>query len=230
MDVEFEERGERYEIKMIYHALLEPQVRSWVQLHPAGFVTSFPPRQVNNIYFDTQDMDTYNDHIESASLRRKLRFRWYGENRAVARGQVEVKNKRQRSGWKLVQPVEADLYLRRQDWSELQAALLAQTSGVFHQLLAVSRPLVINCYRREYFVSPDERIRLTLDTALVNYDQWLCARPNLDFATPSREALIMELKCDLQHARLLSDVIAAFPQRANAYSKFVSAMDAWIER
>ena len=112
----------------------------------------------------------------------------------------------------------------------IHAALLAKTSGVFHQLLAVARPLVINTYRREYYVSSDEHIRLTLDFDLTNYDQWLCARPNLDFKTPHRDGLVMELKCDLPHARQLADVIAAFPQRANAYSKFVTALDAWVGR
>ena len=230
MTVEFEERGVRYELKMMYDATLAPQVRGWVQLHPAGFITPFPPRRVNNIYFDTYDLDTYNDHIESVNLRRKLRFRWYGENLELARGQIEVKNKSERSGWKLVQPVDIELDLRRADWASIHAALLAKTDGIFHQLLAVARPLVINTYWREYYVSADEAIRLTLDFDLTNYDQWLCARPNLDFKTPHRDGLVMELKCDLNHARQLADVIAAFPQRANAYSKFVTALDAWVGR
>lgn len=230
MAIELEERGVRYELKMIYDSLLAPQVRSWVQLHPAGFITPFPPRRVNNIYFDTYDLDTYNDHIESVNLRRKLRFRWYGENLERARGQIEVKNKSERSGWKLVQQVETELDLRDSDWTQIQSTLNRTTDGVFQQLLAVSRPLVINTYRREYYVSSDAHIRLTLDEDLVNYDQWLCARPNLDFATPQRAALIMELKCDLSHARQLADVLASFPQRANAYSKFVTALDAWTGR
>lgn len=230
MTLEFEERGMRYEMKMVYDALLASQVRSWVQVHPAGFMRSFPPRKVNNIYFDTPDLDTYNDHIESVSLRRKLRFRWYGEDLAVARGQLEVKNKTERSGWKLVQPLDLELDLRCADWASIHAALLAESDGVFHHLLAVARPTLINTYRREYFVSDDEYIRLTLDFDLANYDQWLCARPNLDFRTPHREAMVMELKCDLPHARQLAEVIAAFPQRANAYSKFVTALDAWVGR
>ena len=70
----------RYELKQTYSELFLPELRSWVQMHPAGFRTAYPPRWVNSIYFDTPDLDSFNDHIAGVPVRRKLRYRWYGED------------------------------------------------------------------------------------------------------------------------------------------------------
>ena len=46
----------RYELKQTYSELFLPELRSWVQMHPAGFREAYPPRWVNSIYFDTPDL------------------------------------------------------------------------------------------------------------------------------------------------------------------------------
>ncbi|MGB8981022.1 MAG: VTC domain-containing protein, partial [Anaerolineales bacterium] len=74
----------RYEIKMAYEPGLLPELRSWIHSHPAGFATAYPPRQVNSAYMDTPDLNSFNDHLSGIPLRRKLRFRWYGEDLAKA--------------------------------------------------------------------------------------------------------------------------------------------------
>ncbi len=225
-----EQRNARYELKMECEQALLPSARSWTMLHSAGFHQAYPPRQVNNIYFDTLDMDTYNDHVEGVPERRKLRFRWYGADLGAARGQLELKEKNERVGWKLIQPVDGQMDLRGCDWSEIQRSILAgirngQQSGIFQEMLQATRPIMINCYQREYYISADERVRLTLDYDQQVYDQWLSARPNLAFRSPSLDRMLIELKSDVQHARYLADVLAEFPLRINRHSKYTSAID-----
>jgi len=232
--MDFELRGARYEIKMECEEIQYAQVRNWVQVNNAAFREAFPPRQVNSLYFDTAGLDSFNDHIESLPERRKFRFRWYGKALRSARGQLELKCKRERVGWKYVLPVDADLDLYSHDWYDIQQKIALgierAPDKLFYELLRVSNPLVIIVYEREYFVSFDEAIRLTVDYNLRAYDQWLSPRPNLDFQLPLVRSMMIEFKCAVEHSKQLADIIAEFPLRANRYSKYVTALDSLLER
>jgi len=220
----------RYELKFPFENLSRFEMESWVRLHSWGFRVAYPPRQVNNIYFDSLSMDTFNDHIEGVPLRRKLRYRWYGRDLAQARGQLEVKNKSERAGWKLIQPVDEILHLDQMSWGEIMKVLRSHADGIFRELLEVSGPVLINHYQREYYVSGDGRVRLTLDYDLCSYRQWVDFFPNLSFKLPELDSVLIEIKSDVIHGREVSDVIAEFPLRAWRYSKYVDGMDSILER
>lgn len=213
----------RYEIKQAYSDLRLPELRSWVQVHPAGFHTAYPARRVNSIYFDTHGLDTFNDHISGVPVRRKLRYRWYGDDLRVARnGQVEVKNKSELAGWKLIEKLEADFVLENSNWAGLIDQMRGASSGVIKELLSISRPVVLTVYYREYFVSADRQVRLTIDSRLKGYSQFLTSRPNINFSQPGDGQIILELKSDINQAAELADMLSHFPVRAGRYSKFVT--------
>lgn len=225
----------RYELKLECEPATFAQVAAWICLHAAGFREAYPARQVNSLYLDTLSFDTLNDHIEGVPERRKLRYRWYGPDLGTARGQLELKNKRERVGWKVIQPVQGVIDLRHCDWTTIRRDLLAGLEAgaqqpLFRELLSIARPFVLNSYRRRYYVSADGRVRLTVDDALRAYDQLLAARPNLAFALPLPDVFLVELKCDVQHAAYLADVLAQFPLRVHRHSKYVSALSSFLER
>ena len=213
----------RYELKQVYPELYLPELRSWVHLHPAGFRIAYPPRWVNSIYLDTHGLDTFNDHISGVPVRRKLRYRWYGKDLHVAHdGQVEVKNKSELAGWKLIEKLSPDFLLEDNSWPKLVDEMRAASSGVIKELLSVSRPVLLTVYYREYYVSADGRFRLTIDSNLKGYDQFLYPRPNLIFCNPSDGQVILELKSEVSLAGELADVLSHFPVRAGRYSKYVT--------
>jgi hypothetical protein len=214
----------RYELKMTYGLTSLQEVRGWVLGHPAAFVTAYPPRWVNSLYFDTPDLDSYNDHLAGVPERRKLRFRWYGESLRFARGQMEIKNKSERAGWKITQPIDREFDLEAMDWLQIMSGLQQSSSGMIHELLSVVQPTVITVYWREYFVSSDHLVRLTLDSDLQAYDQWFTPQPNLWFRQPPGESLILEIKSDVANASLLADILAHFPNRVERRSKYVEAV------
>lgn len=228
----------RYELKFECEPTSFAQVASWIRLHSAGFRESYAPRQVNSLYLDTLSFDTLNDHIESVPERRKLRFRWYGPDLGVARGQMELKSKRERAGWKVVQPVNCLIDFLHCDWSAVRQDLLGGLAGDpasaeqahFRELLQIARPFVLNSYQRQYYVSADGRVRLTVDDHLRAYDQLLTVRPNLSFHLPLPDMFIIELKCDVRHATYLADVLAEFPLRVHRHSKYVTALSSFLER
>lgn len=201
------------------------EVRGWTVCHPCAFAVAYPPRWVNSVYFDTPDLDCYNDHLSGVPERRKLRFRWYGSLFAEARGQMEVKNKRERAGWKIIQPVDRGFSFESVDWAEVLGSLREQTDGIVRELLWVARPVVMTVYSREYYVSADGLVRLTIDTDLQAYSQLFTSRPNLWFCQPVEPKVIVELKSDVSNANQLADILAYFPQRAGRQSKFLDSME-----
>ncbi len=213
----------RYELKQTYSELFLPELHSWVQMHPAGFRTAYPPRWVNSIYFDTPDLDSFNDHIAGVPVRRKLRYRWYGENLGIAHnGQVEVKNKSEAAGWKLIEKVAPDLILENNSWARFMDQIRLETSGVVKELLSVTRPVLLTVYYREYYVSANQLVRLTIDSRMKGYDQYLTACPNLRFCQPGDKQVILELKSEVSKLSELTDVLSHFPARSSRYSKYVT--------
>lgn len=220
----------RYEIKMAYEPGRLPELRSWIDSHPAGFATAYPPRQVNSIYMDTPDLNSFNDHLAGIPLRRKLRFRWYGEDLAKAKGSMEVKNKSERVGWKIVQAVECEFDLAGTTWDQIMNELRGNTTNVVHEMLCAARPVVLTVYFREYYVSGDGLVRLTIDTDLRAYDQLMTARPNIWFPQSLEQAVIVEIKSDQENAAYISDVLSHFPIRSNRYSKFLTNLSLSLVR
>ena len=232
--MEYQISGLRYEIKMECDQFFMPQVESWVNAHPAGFRKAYPARWVNSVYLDTNSLDTLNDHMDGVPVRRKFRFRWYGEDLAFARGQFEIKNKNERVGWKLIQPVDRTFDLQTSSWYAIHQQMLEYLetikSNLFLELLKVSRPLVLIRYYRDYYVSGDGHIRLTIDSRQKAYDQWMAAYPNLTFQLPGQELIVTELKTEVSNARNMANLLAEFPLRARRHSKFVSAVSSLLDR
>lgn len=212
----------RYEFKMVYAATSLPEVHSWVRLHSAGFRQAYPPRRVNNIYFDTADSDTFYDHVDGIGVRRKLRFRWYGESFAFQGGTLEIKHKAARVGRKLTQRITCPLDLAALDWAAVRRALLAQAEEGFCELLPVVIPTLINHYRREYYVSADGKTRLTLDYDLRAFCQHAAA-PNIRYPVPPEEVMLIEFKRGLEDEASFAALLAEFPQRVTRYSKYVDS-------
>ena len=48
----------RFEVKFSYPTHFDSQVMVWVKAHSQGFRTAYPPRRINNVYFDTPSFDT----------------------------------------------------------------------------------------------------------------------------------------------------------------------------
>ena len=216
----------RYEIKLQYDGLCLHNVRQWIRLHSLAFVPSYPSRQVNNIYFDTSGLDSLNDHLSGVGDRRKLRFRWYGENIEHGCGQLEIKQKINRLGWKYTFPIPTTLDLAHMNWAQIHEIIQQHTEGIFYEMVSISRPVIINSYQRDYFVASDRQTRLTLDYEIEAYDQQLAQAPNIKFLGPLLNLVILEIKCETETDADLPQVIDEFPLRTGKHSKYITGMSA----
>ncbi len=222
----------RYEVKMVMDAFQLGQVRSWVYTHSNAFHVSFPPRQVNNIYFDTFDHQFMLDHIDGVAERGKYRYRWYGNTWQLEGGQLEIKKKMAKLGQKDLFPFSGSIDLSHCSWRELYLALRRGfkecTPGTI-DLLELLLPTLINHYQREYYLSMDGVVRLTLDYDMVAYEQRFGLKPNLNYPQPARSNLVIEIKGAKDEHRRIADTLSEFPQRCSQNSKYLNGLEysAW---
>lgn len=220
----------RYEIKIPLESWRGDEAEAWVRLHPAHWRVAYPSRQVNNLYFDSQSLVSLNANLSGVADRAKLRLRWYGPDlQHVEGGNLELKIKEGWVGRKKIVPVPHGFDLRAGTWSDLVRHLrgaLALPATAWLDVFAL--PVLINRYRRAYYVTPDGGVRLTVDSDLVAYDQRPSLRPNLNRPAPLESVVIVELKAGVDAAARLSKILEHFPVRAGRFSKYVQGLvGAW---
>jgi hypothetical protein len=98
----------RYERKFLAGRVSLAEVLALVRRPPALFREAYPPRSVNNNYFDSPALRDYHDHIQGVACRSKTRIRWYGScGAAVERPVLERKIKQGAVGGKVSHPLPA---------------------------------------------------------------------------------------------------------------------------
>jgi hypothetical protein len=216
----------RYEIKFVADSIRYHELERWILMNPAGFHTSFPPRQVNNVYFDTPDLFAYAENLSGASSRSKVRLRWYGATHHPEKTVLEIKRRRNHLGWKHHFP-GGSMDFDHQTWRELRSDLRKSLTPAGRVWLDESpQPVLINRYFRQYFESPEGGLRATLDFRQQVYDQRLKSRPNLRFRANLPDTLVVEIKFGRHDHSLGSEVIASLPVRVSRNSKYMIGVGA----
>jgi len=211
----------RYEIKMVFNGLQTDLVRSLVIGHSQLFKKAFPSRQVNNIYFDTEDFQLRDAHIQGNNSRFKIRHRWYHDTWKFFDSQLEIKSKSGNLGTKVVFPIPLKIDLTSTSWNGLLTKIRPFINQEYQHIFLNTRPVLINYYQREYFESADQLIRITLDSRINSISQVFNGRPDLLRKKPYRNTCIMEIKADSAYHQEIASVLAEFPQYCTAYSKYI---------
>jgi hypothetical protein len=211
----------RYEIKLVCQRHRLGQARAWFRLHPAGFVVAYPQRRVNNLYLDTPHLSSLQDNLGGISARQKLRLRWYGESTRHIRAYLELKRKQNMLGYKRRAMLACDLDLAL-PWRDILEAIRANSDPDWLPLLQTAcQPVLINHYEREYYVTLDGAVRITLDRDQVAYGQRLSLRPNLQARLHIADTVVIEVKAPREQAERLQDIVSRFPVPRSRSSKYV---------
>ena len=123
---------------------------------------------INNIYFDTPGFDFFYDNVNGDYIRKKIRIRWYDETFAHQKKlTLEYKLKNGLMGDKISYPL-TNIYTGegfeiRQMRNEIKINQLV--IPVENELLT-NFPTLLSRYVREYFISDDNKCRITLDKDL----------------------------------------------------------------
>ncbi len=108
-----------------------------------------PIRRVNSIYFDTSDLETFNDGEEGVVPRKKFRFRWYGNSNTISQnlGSIEIKT----------------TYEHFKEKNTITKKKILEAKKYFATLLNVKLfPICQISYDRAYYLN-DENYRFTFD-------------------------------------------------------------------
>jgi SPX domain protein involved in polyphosphate accumulation len=211
---------------MVFSELDKDQVRSIILGHSNLFSKVFPPRQVNNIYFDTHDQQLRNDHIQGSLTRSKIRFRWYQPTSKIENGQLEIKTKQSNLGRKTTYPLKSSIDLEAGSWKDIQLSIADQLSEQIKSSFLQTWPILINHYQREYYQNADQNIRITLDYGLRSFDQAFATKPNLIIQSPMLNLSVLEIKANAEEFRQVSEVLDEFPHYAQAFSKYLQGTEA----
>ena len=203
----------KYRIDEISFGAVEQIVRS----HPASFRKAYPDRQVNNIYFDTPGLSTFEDNVAGVSDRCKYRVRWYGEIvPKPVNANFEIKIKSNQLGTKKTIPI-GDI-----DLMDLET--LTQKVNQLSSDINLLQPFLANAYQRAYYESLDGRFRITLDHQLKfcfpNYTSIL----NLNRFHQDFSGIIVELKYNESEDDNANQIMQYLPFRNTKNSKYVSGL------
>ena len=223
---EAQTREYRYERKFLVEELDAGQVRLMVRRHPAMFYEPYPPRVVNNLYLDTEEMDNYYANLSGAAERCKVRVRWYGELfGAVASPVLEFKIKNGLVGTKQSHPFPA--FRLDENFSQRYFQGLARDSDlpdpVRHHLRTLN-VVLCNNYRRWYYASKDGRYRVTVDTGMAYYR---VRKFGNRFVGRVRDdgRVIVEMKYEKPFEPQADRVAGFFPFRITRNSKYVTGIE-----
>ncbi len=216
----------RCERKFLPPAGALEDVLARIRRHPALFREAYPPRWINNLYFDTPDLRSFHDHVCGLSWRDKTRLRWYGPaGEAVVHPVLERKIKRGIVSGKLGYRLSPLSLNGGMPWAEVQQRQASsELPERLREHLRERRPVLVNRYLRRYYLSADGRLRLTVDTDLEFRDARGAngSLPRLAVAGPR---IILELKYAPDHAEEAAAATQALPFRLTRCSKYVLGVE-----
>jgi len=220
-------RSWRCERKALVDGLDAQQMRMLLRRHPGMFYEPFPPRFINNLYLDSEDLRNYEDNLTGAKDRHKARIRWYGDLLGTAhRPMLEFKVKKGLVGTKYSYPLPdfrfEDGFSHADLQRLIQSANLPERTRFYLRNLHVS---LCNRYYRWYYATRDERFRVTIDTGMTYYR---VARGQNYFKHQytDHNHIVVELKYDQELDTQADRIASFFPFGLTRNSKYVTGIEA----
>ena len=219
-------RDYRYERKFLVDRLDVQQVRALVKMHPAMFYEPYPPRYVNNLYLDTEEMENYHDNVRGVAERRKVRIRWYGNLfRDIENPMLEFKIKSGLVGTKRLYPFAPfTLDDHFHDKAFQRLPLGADLPGRIKQIMRQLNVVLCNRYYRWYFASRDQGFRITIDTEMTFYQVKKVSNRFLQKYVDHRQVII-EIKYQKELDPQADRVSGFFPFSVSKNSKYVTGIE-----
>lgn len=219
-------RDYRYERKFLVEGLDAGQVRMLVKRHPGMFYEPYPPRYVNNLYLDTEDMDNYYANVAGLADRHKVCIRWYGYPlEQVVKPMLEFKIKSGLVSTKHSYPFPEfrldDGFAHRDFQQIIQSSDLPADVRLHLRGLQV---VLCNRYYRRYFATKDQRFRITLDTDLSYYRVKKFGN-RFSGRYLDQNHVVVELKYDKLLDPLVDRMSSFFPFIVTRNSKYITGIE-----
>ncbi len=214
----------RYERKFAGDALSQKKAEVLLKTHPEMFRESYPPRLVNNIYFDTPSLEYYADNHQGKNNRQKFRIRWYGNLFGEVKGILEIKIKKGLVGIKKSFPLIPFIVDENLSKSKLIEVIKAsKVDEDIVQKFQLLEPVLVNRYSRKYFENFNRKFRVTFDSEMCFYQFNRNIRMN-DFRQ-DKHLFVIELKYFKEFDKEAGKLTQYFPFRLSKNSKYVNGIE-----
>lgn len=196
--------------------------RQWHTRHGKVFRPSYPPRQVNNLYFDSVELDCFNENLAGQSRRAKCRLRWYGDSIPPEKYSFEVKRRRNMAGDKLRTFVGGDVVKLQTPTALYRSLRKAVDPGLKLYLDQTPSPTLLNRYQRGYYAS-HHGLRMTVDTNMA-YRFYPANGFGKNHFQDSNIFAVIELKFALEQKELAEKLLTTFSFTPIKHSKYVTGI------
>lgn len=219
----------RYERKGIINSGLVKNFISQLKTHPLQFEAAYADRVVNNIYFDTYALDDFVSHVEGTMYRKKFRIRWYGDSGKADAPVVEFKLKKSNVGSKVkfsMAPFDVNESLTK---ASLFSLLNKSVPPECYSICASHTPLLINAYKRSYYVNKSDTVRITVD-------QDLCSAAFSPLGWHGRlrqlrdDPCVVEVKFARENSDELHELDGLFMNNLHKFSKYLKGVEEVFRR
>jgi len=216
----------RYERKFIISNTDEKKVEHYIKLHPKMFFEIYHERYVNNIYFDSHELQNYYDNINGVFDRIKARIRWYGNLFGeVKKPVIELKIKKGSLGRKFqrnLNPFTLSNQICRKEIADIFKK--SNIPNVIYSKLLSLKPTLLNRYKRKYYLSSDKNYRITTDSAQEFYRIEYGKNSFLNRIFINSD-IIFELKYDKNYDNEASGITNHFLFRLTKNSKYINGIE-----
>lgn len=158
----------RYERKYIIESVDLPSFIYEIQNN--SFLEVFKKRKINNLYYDSINLDSVIDNVDGLSERKKFRIRWYGDTFKSSIKQFEIKSKSEFLNTKRIFNIGEFEIKDNRGFNEVFNNLLKvlkKDDLTLYTLMQNKFLKLHNSYNRKYFVSADKNVRITIDSDLI---------------------------------------------------------------
>tara|TARA_B100000214_G_C23968672_1_gene628986 strand:- start:439 stop:1107 length:669 start_codon:yes stop_codon:yes gene_type:complete len=159
----------RFEKKFVIKPIYFEKLLNLIEIN--GWRRLFPKRRVNNIYFDSINLNSYYETIDGDLNKKKYRIRWYGDTfpnkKIIENCFFETKIKINNLNYKIIRSIEKIKLYHGQTYSnlnkELFSSLLKEVSN--EEFISIENNIIqfISYYDRLYYTNENNSVRLTID-------------------------------------------------------------------
>ena len=216
----------RYERKFFVTDMSTTEIESSIKINPYMFSNIFQPRYINNIYFDSYDLNNYYDNVEGSEKRIKIRIRWYGDLFGyISNPTLEFKVKNGILGKKISCKLPSFTF-NSKFTNDIFKEIIENSniSNLCRIKLSDKVPTLLNRYERKYYISENKKFRITIDKNQSFYQ--IGPRNNLFLnKIDDNSNTIIELKYSIENDISANKITNYFPFRLTKSSKYVTGIE-----
>tara|TARA_Y100000022_G_C13236037_1_gene369871 strand:+ start:270 stop:971 length:702 start_codon:yes stop_codon:yes gene_type:complete len=208
----------RYELKFLLQSEFI-SFEKFLRSSRLGFKEIYSERIINNVYFDNNSLNSFNDNINGLPNRFKIRIRWYGDDwDIINEPKLELKIKNGHVGKKITFPINGfsnDILFDKKNRKNIFDNL--SFSMKMKNQLKFLEPTLWNKYSRRYFLSRCGDFRLTYD-----FNLSFCSPYSIEnkFFKKEPKLSLIELKFD-NIFQMRKKINFDIPLRQSRFSKYV---------